>query len=415
MAVVEVGAAMDVRLVTALLALVALAGCTGNSETTPDPNAERATAAICTNFGPIVIELYNDLTPITAQNFVDLAQRDYYDDVVFHRIISGFMMQGGDPTGTGSGGESAKGGTIPDEFVPSLKHDRGGLLSMANRGPNTGSSQFFITFVPTPWLDGKHTIFGEVTSGMDTVQRVEEEAGSKSGTPRKRVVMEDVVIGGTAADCGGEATTAPPTTSDVPARPDGPVSNCNDVSRAELTLQDAAHSVVAIQTDHGCIVAEMFDDKAPITVSNFLNYTREGFYTNLLFHRIIESFMVQTGGMQEDGTMKSATHPPIKNEAKTSGLNNTAYTLSMARTGAPDSATNQFFINTVDNPGLDPGGFSPDGYAVFGTVVSGRDVVDAIAATPVEWYKEGRPCQPDSAPSCPVYDVVLQSARILEA
>jgi cyclophilin family peptidyl-prolyl cis-trans isomerase len=118
--------------------------------------------------------------------------------VPVHRIITDFMMQTGDTTnGDGTGGDSFKGGTIPDEFHPTLRHDRAGILSMANRGANTGSSQFFITFAATAWLDDKHTVFGQVTDGMEVVERVEDEAGSKSGTPTTHVEMITVLAGTT--------------------------------------------------------------------------------------------------------------------------------------------------------------------------------------------------------------------------
>ncbi|OJD14147.1 peptidyl-prolyl cis-trans isomerase-like 1 [Emergomyces pasteurianus Ep9510] len=108
----------------------------------------------------------------TCKNFATLAQRGYYNDVIFHRIIPNFMIQGGDPTGTGRGGSSIYGEKFQDEISPALKHTGAGILSMANSGPNTNGSQFFITLAPTPWLDGKHTIFGRVKSGMRVVQRM---------------------------------------------------------------------------------------------------------------------------------------------------------------------------------------------------------------------------------------------------
>jgi peptidyl-prolyl cis-trans isomerase A (cyclophilin A) len=189
--------------------------------------------------------------------------------------------------------------------------------------------------------------------------------------------------------------------------------SCDAVTRAGLTLDNATAPVVALATSKGCIVAELRQDKAPITVANFLAYTDEGFYSDLLIHRIIEDFMIQTGGMQADGTMKSPTHPAIKNEARSSGLKNEAYTLSMARTNAPDSATNQFFINHKANTVLDPTASSA-GYAVFGTVVQGRDVVDAIAGVPVRHHdpSAGTKCQgPEQNPSCPIDEVHLFSIK----
>lgn len=122
--------------------------------------------------GAITVELYNDHAPRTCKNFTSLTQRGYYNDIVFHRIISNFMIQTGDPTGTGRGGSSIYGDKFEDEIHASLKHTGAGILSMANSGPNTNGSQFFITLAPTPWLDGKHTIFGRVKSGMRIVQRM---------------------------------------------------------------------------------------------------------------------------------------------------------------------------------------------------------------------------------------------------
>jgi cyclophilin family peptidyl-prolyl cis-trans isomerase len=135
-----------------------------------DP-AKQYTATIETNRGVIVLKLYASQTPRTVNNFVCLAEDGYYDGVVFHRVIPDFMIQGGDPTGTGRGGP---GYTFKDEFDPKLKHDKPGMLSMANAGPGTNGSQFFITHVPTPWLDGKHSVFGQVTQGQDVVDAIEQ-------------------------------------------------------------------------------------------------------------------------------------------------------------------------------------------------------------------------------------------------
>ncbi|MCL4124851.1 UNVERIFIED_CONTAM: hypothetical protein GTU68_064428 [Idotea baltica] len=129
-------------------------------------------ATIETEKGNIEIDLTADQTPITVSNFVNLAARGYYDGLIFHRVIPDFMVQGGDPLGKGYGGPGYQ---FEDEFVASLKHDVPGILSMANSGPRTNGSQFFITHVPTPWLDGKHTIFGKVTSGQDVVDKIAGE------------------------------------------------------------------------------------------------------------------------------------------------------------------------------------------------------------------------------------------------
>ncbi|TKA70124.1 Peptidyl-prolyl cis-trans isomerase-like 1 [Cryomyces minteri] len=125
-----------------------------------------------TTMGAVTLELYTSHAPRTCQNFTTLCTRNYYSNTIFHRIIPNFMIQGGDPTGTGRGGSSIWGEKFADEISPQLKHTGAGVLSMANSGPDTNGSQFFITLAPTPWLDGKHTIFGRVKGGMRVVQRM---------------------------------------------------------------------------------------------------------------------------------------------------------------------------------------------------------------------------------------------------
>jgi peptidyl-prolyl cis-trans isomerase A (cyclophilin A) len=151
------------------------------------------TATFDTNHGSFVVELFEDTAPKTAGNFIELTEKGYYDGIIFHRIIDGFMLQGGDPTGTGSGGP---GYTIPDEFGEGLRHDAEGVLSMANAGPNTGGSQFFITLAATPWLDGKHAIFGKVVDGMDVVRTIGSVKTGAGNRPVEKVVMESVAISG---------------------------------------------------------------------------------------------------------------------------------------------------------------------------------------------------------------------------
>jgi len=146
-----------------------------------------------TTEGEFRIELFEDKAPITTKNFIDLAERGFYDGVIFHRVIDGFMIQGGDPTGTGRGGP---GYTIPDEFHPELRHDGEGVLSMANAGPNTGGSQFFITLAATPWLDRRHSVFGRVVEGMDVVRKIGRVPTGTGDRPLRDVVMTKVTIEG---------------------------------------------------------------------------------------------------------------------------------------------------------------------------------------------------------------------------
>lgn len=138
-----------------------------------------------TDNGTMVIELYADKTPVTVNNFVFLAKEGYYDGVIFHRVIANFMAQGGDPTGTGRGGPGYK---FKDEFHPSLKHDAQGILSMANAGPGTNGSQFFITHLPTPHLDNRHTVFGKVVEGLDVLMSIKPRDPNNVSAPAVKIV-----------------------------------------------------------------------------------------------------------------------------------------------------------------------------------------------------------------------------------
>ncbi len=172
-----------IQIMIAAITLAMMIGCTGGDK--------MKTAVFETNKGTFEIELYTEKAPITTKNFIDLTEKGFYNGLIFHRVIDGFMIQGGDPEGRGSGGP---GYTIEDEFHPDLKHDSEGVLSMANAGPNTGGSQFFITLAPTPWLDGKHSVFGKVTSGMDVVKAIGKVQKGAMDKPVEDVVMKKVTI-----------------------------------------------------------------------------------------------------------------------------------------------------------------------------------------------------------------------------
>lgn len=143
--------------------------------------------------GRIVCELYPEKAPQSVRNMIALANKGFYDGLIFHRVISGFMIQGGCPKGNGTGGP---GYVIKDEFGKGLRHDKPGVLSMANAGPDTGGSQFFITLVPTPWLDGKHAIFGQVKEGMEVVEKIGKLPTDSMDRPLKKVVIEKLTIEG---------------------------------------------------------------------------------------------------------------------------------------------------------------------------------------------------------------------------
>ena len=144
-----------------------------------------------TNKGVFVAQMFEEKAPKTTKNFIDLTEMGFYDGIIFHRVIEGFMIQGGDPTGTGRGGPGYR---IKDEFGEGLVHDSEGILSMANAGPNTGGSQFFITLAPTPWLDGHHAVFGKIIKGMDVVREIGSVATNFQDRPLDPVVMEKVEV-----------------------------------------------------------------------------------------------------------------------------------------------------------------------------------------------------------------------------
>jgi cyclophilin family peptidyl-prolyl cis-trans isomerase len=144
-----------------------------------------------TSMGNFTIELFEQQAPKTVANFVTLAEKNFYDGVIFHRVIDGFMIQGGDPTGTGRGGPGYQ---FADEFHPQLRHNSEGILSMANAGPNTNGSQFFITLTATPHLDGKHAVFGKVIEGMDVVKKIGKTPTKAGDRPVTDVVMKTVRI-----------------------------------------------------------------------------------------------------------------------------------------------------------------------------------------------------------------------------
>jgi cyclophilin family peptidyl-prolyl cis-trans isomerase len=149
------------------------------------------TATFDTTQGTFTVELYRGRAPETVANFVELAADGFYDGVIFHRVIQDFMIQGGDPEGTGMGGP---GYTIDDEFHPELRHDGPGILSMANAGPNTGGSQFFITLAATPWLDDRHAVFGRVIQGMEVVEGIGAVETDASDRPVDTVRIESVTL-----------------------------------------------------------------------------------------------------------------------------------------------------------------------------------------------------------------------------
>ncbi|MDR3588277.1 MAG: peptidylprolyl isomerase [Negativicutes bacterium] len=188
---VLLGVLMAVFTMTGGCAAQAPAGEPPAAKVTAGTAAEKTFARFETSQGNFVIQLFTERAPVTTKNFIQLAQKGFYDGLSFHRVIDGFMIQGGDPNGNGTGGP---GYAIKDEFHADLKHDAAGILSMANAGPNTGGSQFFITLDKTPWLDGKHAVFGKVVEGLDVVKAIGKVRTGVNDRPVVPVVVNKVVI-----------------------------------------------------------------------------------------------------------------------------------------------------------------------------------------------------------------------------
>lgn len=186
-----------------MLQLLVVTGCSSNNSTpqaAPEntmkqPAAGNSIAKFETSKGDFKVELFQDKAPVTSQNFINLVNKGFYNQLIFHRVIDGFMIQGGDPDGNGRGGPGYR---IKDEFHPDLRHNAPGILSMANAGPNTGGSQFFITLVPTPHLDNKHAVFGRVVEGMDVVKAIGKVKTDGADRPVEPVVIKRIIIEGAA-------------------------------------------------------------------------------------------------------------------------------------------------------------------------------------------------------------------------
>lgn len=189
------------RMLLALLTLLVAAAPVWAGDPAPESasKGEKVEVAVMkTSMGDIVLRLFPDVAPKAVENFQRLAKKGYYEGVIFHRVIPGFMIQGGDPTGTGRGGRSIWGVPFEDEFSPDHRFDHKGVLAMANAGPKTNGSQFFITLAETPWLNDRHTIFGEVVDGMEVVEAIGAvetlPAGPQKDKPVKDVVIEKITF-----------------------------------------------------------------------------------------------------------------------------------------------------------------------------------------------------------------------------
>ncbi len=355
-------------LLVSLLALLTL----GAGATAQNPVEH---VKIVTTMGDIVLELDRKSAPVSVENFLGYTNSGFYDGTIYHRVIGNFMIQGG------GFDESMKRkptkAPIANEWENGLKNVTGSIAMARTTNPDSATSQFFINVVDNAGLDkpvsggAGYAVFGKVIEGMGVVNEIRSvSTGIKNGmrdVPAEPIVMTRVrqlTKGDDGAWIEKELVESAATAAATPAKPAKKESSVPDVVRAEM------------KTSMGTIVLELDGAKAPITVANFVAYAQKGHYDGTIFHRVIGNFMIQGGGFTPEMDQKP-TGDGIENEWQ-NGLKNMTGTIAMARTSDPSSATAQFFINVKDNGNLDQPISGGAGYAVFGKVVEGMDVVNEI-------------------------------------
>jgi cyclophilin family peptidyl-prolyl cis-trans isomerase len=326
-------------------------------------------ATFVTEKGDIVVELFANRAPVTVNNLVFLAREGFYDNTTFHRVIDEFMAQGGDPTGTGMGGP---GYTFEDEIISNLTFDEPGLLAMANSGPATNGSQFFITLVPTPWLDGRHTIFGKVIEGMevlDSLTRRDPQVDQDEGDLLRTVTIEEV----------SASVLPPPPPTPIPRMPEmvagRPLANLEIADRERLYDRAPAMFIdtnrtyrATITTTQGDIVVELYPQDAPASVNNFVLLAELGYWDNFPIVFADPTAFVITGSPA--GRPDSDIGYGIPQELGRSNLTG-AVGFYFDSNRALVSAS-QFYILLVDEPNMD------FGFPVFGQVVEGLEVAQLL-------------------------------------
>lgn len=391
---------MKKSLLTSLIFTLAIAGCSQDDEieiinenkyvdsvvTLDLSRGGYACYDMETNMGDITLALDETFAPITSANFKALVDSGYYNNVIFHNVAEDVLIQAGNVTEDLDTKSTVS--AIESEQDNGLLNYRGRIAmvrtvgnSEANQQYDTANSQFFININDNHAFDygslsdkGGYTVFGGVVSGMSVVDAISNVVvRSSSGfanLPYENVVINQVV----GAACPAEAEQI--TDKTLPH----PVVESDETAAIDLSRGD--YACYQLTTSMGNIDIALDEKYAPATSANFKRYVEEDFYPGTLFHRVINDFVIQGGGLDTELNVKT-TNTPIKNESR-NGLLNYRSRLAMARTNAPHSATSQFFINTVDNHASLDHRYNEDnetefwGYAVFGGVIDGMDVVDAI-------------------------------------
>ena len=330
-------------------------------------------AVVNTSAGSFVIDLKPELAPNHVGYFMKLAREGAYNGTVFHRIIRHGIVQGGDPLSRDPAKASLYGtgglGVLKAE-ISNERATRGAVAAVIQPGkPDSAGAQFFVCVSDQPALDGQYTIFGHVSEGLDVVTKISEVEASGEGKPLSRVEITSVTI------------------RDTPPPEPEPFST-------ESVAQLAAYRAV-LETSAGPITIELFPDKAPGHVRNFLRLARAGVYDGMTFHRVVKGFAVQTGSVTSRGPLTEKQQKLVRMlEPEFNDTRHIKGIVSMARGDDPKSATTSFFIVTAPAPSLD------DKYTAFGRVVDGLPVLDAIEQAPVNG-------------EAPVTRIDLKSVRIV--
>ncbi len=338
--------------------------------------AKKYIATIVTNKGTMKAELYADTAPMSVNSFVFLANDHFFDGIIFHRVVAGFVIQGGDPTGTGTGGPGYK---FPDEPGSFSRNYEKGTLAMANSGPNTNGSQFFIcvdNLTATNALPKKYNIFGKVTEGLDTIDKILAVPRTVGGDgaqskPTQQVFMQTVTIllerGMTWQEENNQYAGQ---------------------GAPKFALERGKTYTAKVETSMGDFTAELYSDTAPMTVNSFVFLANEGFYDGVVFHRVVPGFVVQGG----DPTGSGSGGPGYKfaDEDIPQHRDYEKGTLAMANSG-PNTNGSQFFVCVADLRGR-----LPKQYTIFGKVNDGIEVVDSMVAVPLLPGGDGARSKPAS-------------------
>jgi len=334
-------------------------------------------ATLKTAKGDIKLQLFADRAPQTVNNFVFLAREGFYNDTAFHRVLDGFMAQAGDPTGTGSGGPGYQ---FADEFDPSLTFDRPGLLAMANAGPGTNGSQFFVTFGPTDWLNGGHTIFGEVIEGqavLDTLTRRDPTANpAGTGDTVYTVIIEETDESVLPAP---PPTPTPfaPSSLDSSARPlttVEPAARTNYFNTApEIVIDTAKQYTATMTTSRGELVIALYDDEAPAAVNNFVLLAQLGFYDNTPIGPITPGQVVIVGAPNNDPS-SDAGYPLVAelNVSIEMAVGLVGY-VPILGTEPAVSSSSQLLLSLITPP-IEVN----SNYSFFGQIINGVDVLNKL-------------------------------------